>query len=73
MVSFSFSHFFFTTALVLFFAGTLLDAKLVIVDDSDTSRIIYSPGWLVGNNCTGCFAQPDQKQAYNRTWHESVW
>jgi hypothetical protein len=62
----------FTAALVLLLAGTLLDAKSVIVDDTDTSKITYTSGWLVGNTCTGCFAKPDPSQAFNGTWHECV-
>ena len=73
MLSSSFSQISFTVALVLSLAGTRLDAKSVIVDDSHTSQITYSAGWNIGNNCTGCYAQPDRTQAFNETWHEYVW
>lgn len=73
MLSLSLPRFSFTAALILFFAGTLLDAKSVIVDDIDTKVITYSSGWNIGNNCPDCFAQPAESQAYDRTWHEWVW
>jgi len=67
-----FSQISFVAVLVLIFTGARLDAKSVIVDDTDASKITYSSGWLAGNTCTGCFAQPDKTQAFNGTWHECV-
>jgi hypothetical protein len=60
-------------ALVLFFAGKQLQAKIVVVDDADTDQVIYSStGWNIGNTCTGCFAQPNRTLASDGTWHECV-
>ena len=72
MLSFAISQFPFTPALLLLISGGQLEAKSVIVDDSDTSRITYSSGWNIGNNCTTCFAEPDSTQPSNGTWHECV-
>ena len=46
--------------------------KSTVVDDSDTSRIIYSPPgtWNPGNECTTCFANPDKARALDGTWRE---
>ena len=75
MLSLSLSQYLFPTALVLFFAGTRVDAENIIVDDANTSKIGYSSGsgWQPGNTCAGCFAQPDRTQAYDGTWHECAW
>jgi hypothetical protein len=70
MLSLSLSQFSFIAALTLFFAGTRLDAKSVIVDDADTTNITYSSGWNIGNDCPSCFAQPSTLRAFDRTWHE---
>jgi len=72
MFLFATSQFPFTAALLLLIVGGRLEAKSVIVDDSDTSRITYSPGWGIGNDCSGCFAKPDPTQPSNGTWHECV-
>jgi len=72
MLSPSSSQLFFAAALILSFAGTLLDGKSVIVDDADTKNITYSSGWNIGNNCSRCFAQPAESQAFDGTWHEWV-
>ena len=72
MLLLAISQFPFTVALFLLIGGRRLEAKRVIVDDSDTSRIIYSSGWGIGKNCTSCFAKPDPAQPANGTWHECV-
>ena len=72
MLSLAISQTPFTAVLLLLFAARRLEAKSVIVDDSDTSRITYSSGWSIGNNCTGCYAEPDPTQPSNGTWHEYV-
>lgn len=28
-------------------------------------------GWNVGEDCSGCDAQPDPSQVFNRTWHDT--
>ena len=68
----SFSRLAFTAALVLFFAGTRLDAKYIPVDDTDTNWIVYSTdsGWNIGNTCTGCLVKLDNTKVFNGTWHE---
>ena len=72
MLSLALSQFPFTAALVLLIGARCLESKSVFVDDSDTSRIIYS-GWDIGNNCTSCYAEPDPTQPSNGTWHKCVW
>jgi phosphatidylserine/phosphatidylglycerophosphate/cardiolipin synthase-like enzyme len=70
MLSFLLSQFSLTVALILSFAGTRLDAKSVIVDDADTTKITYSSGWNIGNDCSKCSANPIKSQAFEETWHE---
>jgi len=72
MRSLSFFQLAFTAALVLFLAGTRLDAKYVTVDDVETNWILYSSdaGWNVGHTCTGCFAKLDKTKVFGGTWHE---
>ena len=72
MLSLSYPQLSFTVALILLLTGTRLDAKSIIVDDADTRSITYSPGWITGNICTGCFALPDKTQTFGGTWHECV-
>ena len=47
-------------------------AKKIIVDDSDTDRIVYTSGWAVYRGCPGCPTGLDQTQTYNSTWHRHV-
>ncbi|TCD62934.1 hypothetical protein EIP91_006196 [Steccherinum ochraceum] len=44
------------------------------VDSLTGSAIVYEPldRWNVGQNCTGCFAQPDPNRAWNYTWHDGT-
>lgn len=72
MLSLSFSRFAFTAGFVFFFIGTRLDAKYVPVDDTDTSRILYSSdsGWNIGDNCALCLAKLDKTKVFGGTWHE---
>jgi len=72
MLSLSSSQFAFTAAFVLFFVGRRLDAKYVSVDDTDTSRILYSSdsGWNIGDNCAHCAARLDKTKVFGGTWHE---
>lgn len=74
MLSSSIFQISFTAALVLLLAGTRLDAKSVVVDDTDTSRITYSPTsrWNTGNTCTTCIVQLDRTKTLFGTWHEWV-
>ena len=33
-----------------------------------------TPGnWSIGQNCPGCFAQPDASLAFRGTWHDTTW
>ncbi|KAG8798365.1 hypothetical protein FRC18_008683, partial [Serendipita sp. 400] len=42
------------------------------VDDA-ASGITYSAGgWNVGNECPGCYAQPDKTKAHGATWHDAT-
>ena len=72
MLSLSLSQFAFAVGFGLFFAGTRLDAKYILVDDMDTSRILYSSdsGWNLGDNCTLCVAKLDKTKVFGGTWHE---
>ena len=67
----AFPRFPFVAALVFFLALTHLDAKKVIVDDTETDKITYvSNGWKDGPSCSDCWAKPDIKRV--NTWHECV-
>lgn len=50
----------------------------ITVDDSYSdpftkNSIIYTGDWHVGQDCPGCFAQPDDRsQVYNNSWHDST-
>ena len=49
-------------------------ARQVVVDDSETDKIIYSNGWAGYPNCVGCMQAPDLAlpHVYNGTWHRYV-
>ena len=49
-------------------------ARKVVVDDSETDKIIYSKGWAEFPGCLGCTRAPDLVQAHvnNGTWHRHV-
>ena len=58
--------------LVFFLTPTHLDAKTVIVDDTETDKIKYSSlRWKVGPGCPDCLANVDRTRV--NTWHECVW
>ena len=66
-----FPRFSFATALVFFLALTHLDAKKVIVDDTEIDKITYvSNTWKAGPSCSDCSAKPDTNRV--NTWHECV-
>ena len=61
----------FAAALVFFLALTHLDAKKVIVDDTELGKIAFSiSGWKFGPSCSDCDAKLDT--AWVNTWHECV-
>ena len=67
----AFPRFPFAAALIFFLALTHLDAKKVIVDDTETDKIAYSiSGWKVGPGCSDCDAKLDTARV--NTWHECV-
>ena len=67
----AFPRFPFAAALVFFLALTHLDAKKVIVDDTEIDKITYvSNGWRDGPSCSSCDAKPETK--WVNTWHECV-
>jgi hypothetical protein len=43
------------------------------VDPASKSAVSYSSGWSTGQTCPGCEAQPDAKQAYEGTWHDTTY
>ena len=65
-----------TLSFLLFIFVACVDAAAtkttVVVDDSDTNRIVYFPpgSWNPGNECTTCFAHPDKGRALDGTWRE---
>ena len=67
----AFPRFPFAAALVFFLALTHLDAKKVIVDDTELDKIVYSMnGWKFGPTCPNCDARPNTTRV--NTWHECV-
>jgi len=61
------------TLLLACVAGVQAGTRSTIVDDSETSKINYSPqGWNQGNQCAGCAAQPDKNRARGGTWHDGT-
>ena len=51
-------------------AGVQAGMRTITVDDADTSKISYSEGWDVSNQCVGCTAQLDNKRMRNGTLHK---
>ena len=67
----AFPRFPFAAALVFFLALTHLDAKSVIVDDTEVDKITYfSNTWKDGRSCTDCYAKVNTTRV--NTWHECV-
>ena len=70
MLSPLFSGISLAAVLVFLFARTrLVDATNVVVDDSNTARIIYSTGWKDFID----LVMPVKGSAYNGTFHPCVW
>ena len=70
MLSSLFSGISLAAVLVFLLAGTrLVDATHVVVDDSNTARIIYSTGWKDFID----LVMPTKGSAYNGTFHPCVW
>ena len=47
-------------------------AREVVVDDSETDKIIYSKGWAEYPGCIGCTQVPDWEYVHGGTWHRHV-
>ena len=47
-------------------------AKKIIVDDTETDKIVYSKGWTENHGCPGCPEHLRQSPVYNSTWHRHV-
>ena len=49
-------------------------ARAVVVDDSETDRIIYSDGWIGNYLCSGCMRQSGLPSGLplGDTWHRHV-
>ena len=45
-------------------------ARTVVVDDSETDKIIYSKGWIENHGCLGCPVASGL--VHNSTWHRHV-
>ena len=50
----------------------LANGRKVVVDDSETDKIIYSKGWAEYTGCVGCTQAPNLTLAYNGSWHTYV-
>ncbi|KAJ3556410.1 hypothetical protein NM688_g2044 [Phlebia brevispora] len=71
-----------TALLLLLLPSLFVEAVSVNVTVDDTipdpvtgATFTYAPTgrWNVGNNCTGCLAQPDPSLVYDGTWHDATY
>ena len=56
--------------LLVCITGVQAGMRTITVDDADTSKIRYSEGWNIANQCVGCTAQLDNERVRNGTLHK---
>ena len=57
---------------LLLWAHTPTIANTIIVDDSETNRIVFGEGWIECPGNAMCWPAEGVAEVYNHSWHQYV-